>query len=188
MGNDRGSPDVVIATYREIAEHFGLRSGPDAGRVKAKRARWDTEPGNHPFDTVRVRVPRAVWEAAKGDRTGGNRSASDIPTDPPMTQQLAALLDRLAERDQAELREARELAERRGAELAELRERVGRAEAERDRADQRAKEMEADRDQARVDRDQAELRAREVERELAHWAIGGPIARAVRAFLYRRRL
>jgi len=51
-----GGNDVVISTYREIAEHFGL-ANPEKGRQKAKRAGWPNEPQNHPADPVRVRVP-----------------------------------------------------------------------------------------------------------------------------------
>ena len=57
-------------------------------------------------------------------------------------------------------------------ELAELRERVGRAEAERD--------------QARAERERVERQAVEAQAELAEWMAGGPLARAVRAFLNRR--
>jgi FtsZ-binding cell division protein ZapB len=57
-------------------------------------------------------------------------------------------------------------------ELAELRERVGRAEAERD--------------QARAERERVEREVAEVRPELASWAAGGPLARALRAFLLRR--
>jgi hypothetical protein len=56
----------VVATYREIAEHFGYRGKhPDnVARMKAKRAGWPAEPQNHPLEPVRVRVPREVWEGA----------------------------------------------------------------------------------------------------------------------------
>jgi hypothetical protein len=36
--------EAVVATYREIAERFGLASGPKAGRLKAVRAGWPIEP------------------------------------------------------------------------------------------------------------------------------------------------
>src|SRR3712207_2750853 len=62
-----GDPGCVIATYREIADHFGL-SNPEKGRQKGKRAGWPTEPQNHPADPVRVRVPREVWEGASSSR------------------------------------------------------------------------------------------------------------------------
>ena len=55
---------------------------------------------------------------------------------------------------------------------ASLRERAGGAEAERD--------------QARVERERAERQVALVQAELAEWTAGGPVARAVRAFLNRR--
>ena len=180
-----GSGEVVIATYREIAQHFGLVSGPDAGRLKARRAGWPTEPGNHPRDPVRVRVPRAAWDVTNPVRQEP-RPDHEPHSEPPAVKLLTALLARLGERDEAALREARELAEKRGAEIGELRERVGRAEAERDRADQRAASAEAERDRAQTERAEAQRKAEEAQAELATWAAGGPIARAFRAFLYRR--
>lgn len=183
--SEGGSGEVVIATYREIAQHFGLSSGPDAGRLKARRAGWPAEHGNHPRDPVRVRVPRKAWNAANPTQ----REPLHPPephSEPPAVHLLTALLARLEERDEAALCEARELAEKRGAEIAELRERVGRAEAERDRADQRAAAAEAERDRAQTERAEAQRKAGEAQAELAAWAAGGPIARAVRAFLYRR--
>src|SRR5690349_4096950 len=64
-----GSPEIV-ATYREIADHFGLK-GPDQGRTKAKRAAWPAEPQNHPADPLRIRVPREAWEGAAQARERG---------------------------------------------------------------------------------------------------------------------
>jgi hypothetical protein len=55
--------DYVIASYREIAERFGLGDSRTA-RNKAKRAGWVHEPVNHPADPRRVRVPRARWDEA----------------------------------------------------------------------------------------------------------------------------
>lgn len=190
MGSEGGSGEVVIATYREIAQHFGLTSGPDAGRLKARRAGWLTEPGNHPRDPVRVRVPREAWNAANPvhrEPEPHPDPPSQPPSEPPLFGRLTALLARLEEREAEALREARALAERRGEELAELRERVGRAEAERDRADQRAAAAEAERDKAQAERAEAQRKTEETQAELTAWAAGGPIARAFRAFLYRQR-
>ena len=61
-----------IATYREIAAHWGL-AGVDVARVKAKRARWRQLPRNHPADPVRVAIPRAAWDIAV--MSGGGASA-----------------------------------------------------------------------------------------------------------------
>lgn len=63
----------IVATYREIAEHFGLK-GPDQGRIKARRAGWAAEPRNHPADPVRVRVPHEVWTGAVQARERGFRA------------------------------------------------------------------------------------------------------------------
>ena len=60
--DDSQVTNTVLATYRQIAEHFQLLSGPDAGRKKATRAGWPVEPQNHPLDPVHVRVPRDVWD------------------------------------------------------------------------------------------------------------------------------
>lgn len=237
VANERGSGGGVLATYREIAERFGLQSGPDAGRMKAKRSGWPPEPGNHPLDPVRVRVPREAWDAAASSRSGRNRAGDSSEQEGANKADLVrAMLARIEGRQAEALREAQALAERRGAEVAELREklarqeaiveglqplvarleadreaitaelasvyreaqeareaadrravelaevreRAGRAEAERDRADQRMREMTAE-------RDQAAHQVETVRAELALWREGGPIARAVRAFLYRKR-
>ncbi len=47
--------DVTPLTYRELGERLGL--SPDSARIKAKRRKWQTIPGNHPSDPVRVLVP-----------------------------------------------------------------------------------------------------------------------------------
>jgi flagellar biosynthesis GTPase FlhF len=185
MAGDGGSGDAVVATYREIAKHFRLASGPDAGRLKAKRAGWPTEPGNHPRDPVRVMVPREAWDAAPPSQREANNPQAE-PHQAALSERLSALLSRLEERKAVALKEARALAEKRGEEIAELRERVGRAEAERDRADQHAAAAEAERDRAQAERAEAQRKAEETQAELAAWAAGGPIARAFRAFLYRR--
>jgi chromosome segregation ATPase len=78
-----------------------------------------------------------------------------------------------------EAQEARALANGRAVELAEVRERAGRAEGERDRADQRAAEL-------MRERDQVMHQVESGRSELAAWREGGPLARAIRAFLYRR--
>jgi DNA repair exonuclease SbcCD nuclease subunit len=180
-----GSGEVVIATYREIAQHFGLTSGPDAGRLKARRAGWPTRPGNHPRDPVRVQVPREAWDTANPTLREAH-PLSDPPPE-PLAERLTTLLARLEERETVALREAQALAERRGEEIAELRERLGRAEAERDRTDQWVAAAEAERDRAQAERAEAQRKAEETQAELAAWAAGGPMARAFRAFLYRRR-
>src|SRR4051794_28689162 len=71
----RLAPGAVVATYREIADHFGL-SSPEKGRQKAKRSEWPIEPQNHPADPVRVRVPQAAWEGAPRSRIRAARFRS----------------------------------------------------------------------------------------------------------------
>ena len=191
-----GDPHEIIATYREIADHFGLK-GPDQGRTKAKRAGWPAEPQNHPADPLRIRVPREAWEGAirarerglslrserRADRKGpspaqrgGAHAAHElrppVPEIPALISQLEAAHATLREgieRAEAAVAKARALADQRAEELAEMRERLARMEGE----------ALALRDQAKAERDRAE----ELRAELAAWMAGGPIARAVRAFL-----
>jgi DNA repair exonuclease SbcCD ATPase subunit len=204
-----GDSREIIATYREIADHFGLK-GPDQGRTKAKRAGWQAEPQNHPADPLRIRVPREAWEAATQARERGLSLRSERETarklssqarqmeshtahEPPaLTSEIPALISQLEavhttlregiERAEAAAAEARALANRRADELAELRERLGRAETE----------ALALREQAKAERDRAERRVQEIEAqwdnaraELGAWTAGGPLARAWRAFLNR---
>jgi hypothetical protein len=56
--------DYVLATYPEIAQRFGLGS-KRAARTKVKRAGWGHESANHPYDALRIRVPRSVWDQAQ---------------------------------------------------------------------------------------------------------------------------
>ena len=142
-------PSHIVATYRQIAEHFGLK-GPDQGRTKAKRANWPTEPQNHPADPVRVRVPAAVWEGALEARErglsvrrerpsregpfaasgGGAHPVHELPLTaseiPPFIKTLEGVLETLREQVERERRRAETLA----ADLADARERAGRAEGE----------------------------------------------------------
>jgi hypothetical protein len=122
----------VVATYREIAAHFGLR-GPDQGRTKAKRAGWVAEPQNHPADPVRVRVPRTAWEGASQARERRlsrlqERGAIRIPParqgdggalagrDPPALAPEIPALIKQPEASHATLREQLEQAEEQAAE------------------------------------------------------------------------
>jgi chromosome segregation ATPase len=163
------------------------------------------------MDPVRVRVPRAVWDAVRQGRSHGNRGTDSrerfggngpergageiaelrerVARQEATIEGLQALVARLEADRQAmaaevtvarqEAQEARQIADRRAMELAEVRERAGRAEAEGEAADRRAREL-------AVERDQAVHQVEAVREELAAWRMGGPIARAVRAFLYRR--
>jgi len=66
--------DPVPLTYRELAERLGL--SPDSARIKAKRRKWQTIPGNHPSDPVRVLVP---VEFLNRERKPGERAPSAPP-------------------------------------------------------------------------------------------------------------
>jgi hypothetical protein len=68
-----------IATYREIAAHWGL-AGVDVARVKAKRARWRQLPRNHPADPVRVAIPRAAWDIAVMNGGGASGLQGEVTT------------------------------------------------------------------------------------------------------------
>jgi hypothetical protein len=182
---------AIVATYREIADHFGL-SSPEKGRQKAKRAGWLNEPQNHPADPVRVRVPQEAWEEASRSRAraarfraqgrergaplihedegpqGGSEPPSKPDEPPPLLKQLEAV-------------------------HATLREQLDRAEERAKRAEDRATRLEAEREVARAQAAAAEDEARALraqadraEKELADWTAGGPLARAWRAFLSRR--
>jgi hypothetical protein len=155
MENREGDLTHVIATYREVAAHFGLK-GPDQGRTKVKRAGWLTEPQNHPADPIRVRVPREAWDgasqarertgvsfrrekASQAERSPPSQNATDPLSFPPelpaLIKQLegahATLRERL-ERADAEAKAAHDLAEQRATELAAVRELLARREGELD--------------------------------------------------------
>lgn len=170
-----GPPDYVVATYREIAEHFGLK-GPDQARTKAKRAAWTAEPQNHPADTLHIRVPRNVWDGASHARERG-LSLSSFPTSERVERasQVPSEIPHLVrafEGQAALLREERDRERRLGdearAEAVQQRERAGRAEAERDAE--------------RAARERAEVRAERAERAERgfDWTIVRRIARALR--------
>jgi hypothetical protein len=188
-----GSDDTIVATYREIATHFQLASGPDAGRLKARRAGWRTEPGNHPKDPVRVHVPRAAWDAASPVRTHGFKTpstpAQPLPKPPLMpvpandpgpngapsmpppvllsADVLATLLQRFGD-------------------MADLRERLARSEAQAERDCLRAERAEARAESVETALLMARAEGDSLRADLAAWMAGGPLARAWRALLYRR--
>ncbi|MCQ4162768.1 hypothetical protein NON00_22950 [Roseomonas sp. GC11] len=141
----------VVATYREIAERWGLKTN-DHARMKAKRAGWQMVPQNHPGDAVRVLVPRTEWDAAQAVQRRPNKDGVPQGTVPPNALIVEALKERL-EGEQNRRREA----EQEAAQAAALRHQVARLEGERDglkvalavaqeaaaRADQRATEAES---------------------------------------------
>jgi hypothetical protein len=155
MESREGDFGHVIATYREVAAHFGLK-GPDQGRTKVKRAGWPTEPQNHPADPIRVRVPREAWDGAsqareragvifrrekvsQAERPAPSQHIQGPPSLPPelpaLIKQLegahATLRERL-ERADAEAKAERDRAVVAEQALAETRERAARLEGELD--------------------------------------------------------
>lgn len=80
----------VIASYREIAERFGLGSA-DAARVKVRRAQWERQPPNHPLDPALIRVPKTVWDQA-ADLTRAK------PPSPPLSEADAPRSAKLKQR------------------------------------------------------------------------------------------
>jgi hypothetical protein len=157
-------------------------------------------------------VPRTTAELGEtSPGVGAAGRAGDIPGDiaqiprdapvrPGMEHTLSRALDDLREalrnaeqrlveaegragRAEARADAAQGLADRRGEELAEVRERLGRAEGE----------SETLREQLKAERNRSVTQIREVEAardsakaELAEWTAGGPLARAVRALVFRR--
>lgn len=159
MGNDGDQDEPVVATYRQIAEHFGLESGPDAGRLKARRAGWPAEAGNHPRDPVRVRVPRKAWNEVnpvRKGRNGGEAASID---------HLAVILDRVEQHTAEELREARALVERQRAEIVELRGQVERLSLDLQAAKGEVVEAQQRVSRAEADVAKTEVRATKMEEE-----------------------
>jgi hypothetical protein len=157
----------IVATYREIAEHFGLK-GPDQGRIKARRAGWGVEPRNHPADPIRVRVPREVWTGAVQARERGLSRRRDRRG---IVQREKGPFQADQERPVREP-EIPQLIKQLEAVHQTLREQLERAE-ERAAAAQRealAQRLEAER-----------LRA-----ELTAWTSSGRLVRAWRGLLFRR--
>ena len=76
----------VTATYREIAERFGI--GIEGARLKAKRRAvkglWRVLPSNHPQDIVRVEVPEDEWNDPRG--FSPNRTSDGVPAKPSQQQ------------------------------------------------------------------------------------------------------
>jgi hypothetical protein len=121
----------VTATYREIAEQFGI--GIEGARIKTKRRAakglWRMIPGNHPQDIIRVEIPEEEWNSPQ-------RSPTHTPNDgtlTPLPQQVAE------RRDTNDIDMLVELIPQLTAQLSAMTDRLvdaekGRAEAERDAA------------------------------------------------------
>ena len=71
--------DYAWLTYKELADRLGI--GADSARHKAKRRKWLVQPGNHPRDSARVKVPLSIFDA---DQSPLNPLGS-IPIEPLRT-------------------------------------------------------------------------------------------------------
>jgi hypothetical protein len=69
----------VTATYREIAERFGI--GIEGARIKAKRRAakglWRILPGNHPQDIIRVEIPEDEFTSGQSYQRGATHTPND---------------------------------------------------------------------------------------------------------------
>lgn len=69
----------VTATYREIAERFGI--GIEGARIKAKRRAakglWRIIPGNHPQDVIRVEIPEDEFASGQPSQRGAPYTHND---------------------------------------------------------------------------------------------------------------
>jgi hypothetical protein len=57
--------DTVSLTYRQLADRLGITI--EGARLKTKRRKWATEPGNHPSDPIRVHVPIEALPPTRGN-------------------------------------------------------------------------------------------------------------------------
>ena len=178
------SDQPSLHTLAEAAELTGL--SVEALRLRIKRGKIE---GIRFNDGLRARLTQADIDSIRRQRADQRA--------PTLTNNLANEIKSLLEivgalREQAE--KAQVLADQRGNDMAELRERVGRAESEAtalrdraDRAEQRMAQSEAREaaERARAARLEAERDA--IRAEFNAWTAGGPLVRAWRAFLNRRR-
>jgi hypothetical protein len=170
--------DVRWMTYAEAAAALGVN--PESVARRMRRGGWAKRRGNDGKPRVAVPVnvlPPVPVSVPVSVRDGGGYISVSVPDSAKFVpdSNLAAIAavfreeqDRLrCERDEAQaaLAHARERAGRAEGESAALRESVAREVAARQAA-------EAERDASR--------------QALAEWEAGGPLARALRAFLYRR--
>jgi hypothetical protein len=167
--------DFIVATYREIAAHFGL-GGPNAARTKVKRAGWSAEPSNHPADPLHIRVPRDAWYQAADTAHPRRAERPHITKNDEASQQIDtpdlkdAKRPYLASSGEAQSRpDTPHITALEGhiaslqADLAAERARADQAEQARAAADVRADAMMARADAADADRRAAEVRAERAE-------------------------
>lgn len=124
-------PQFVTATYREIADRFGI--GIEGARIKTKRRAakglWRIIPGNHPQDIIRVEIPEEEWNSPQ--RSPAHTPNEGTPTLPPQQEP--------ERRDTNDMDALVEIIPQLTAQLSAMTERLieaekGRAEAERDAA------------------------------------------------------
>ncbi len=186
--------DQSLYLLTEAAERTGLTV--EALRQRIKRGKLAAVKGNDGM--LRVRLTTADLEGIR-DRPATGHIPPTATGQPANDDRLIKALQDAAQArgEAAALRERAEMAEGRAAALAE------RVEAERRDADTKGRELIEARERAaraegeagalreriEAERDRAEANARGLEAaraELASWTGGGPLARAVRAFLHRR--
>jgi hypothetical protein len=151
-------PATRALTYRELAAALGIsvRAAEARARRRIRQGHWHSQKGND--GAARLMVPVIELEADRAPTAGTTDPITPGPTvgitvgathphavnNNAVLAELQAVLARLAERDTADLQEARMRADQQAIELADLRERLGRAEAERDEAKRMAEVAEAE--------------------------------------------
>ncbi len=125
--------DYAWLTYKELADRLGI--GADSARHKARRRKWEVQPGNHPRDSARVKVPMSIFDADRspliplgsvpidplrpipfdGDRDPPGDPHQSPPSPTPVISFADALAMVDAERVRADQRVADALAEERTA-------------------------------------------------------------------------
>jgi len=191
-GEEAGThPDTRWMTYRELADFLGMEE--ESARRRAQRERWKRRPGNDGRTRVAVPIDAKPAKGGGGDR-GGDKSSDVAPIvrgdhHPDELDKLRAELARERERTASAERE-REAARIQAAaaegegrvlrvELARERDRVATAEQEREAARVRAAAAE---EQAKFLKAQRDLALSDLDA----WTAGNALARAVRAFAWKR--
>jgi hypothetical protein len=169
----------VTATYREIADRFGI--GIEGARIKAKRRAakglWRIIPGNHPQDIIRVEIPEEEFASGQPSQRGATNNPNDgIPTNGSQQE--------TERRDTNDIDALVELISQLTAQSAAMTHRLvdaekGRAEAERDAAIAQAALASAETGLTAMQekhlsdlkelRDRMEMEADKVRSEFAEW-------------------
>jgi hypothetical protein len=198
------SDDIRWLTYREMVEVLSLPS-EKAAISRSRREKWPRQINNE-RGLALVGVPLSAVEAAANRPLPEKPIVNSIesPIETPLARTpsdaLEVQLRQQIERAEAGERRQRVRAEKAEADARAQAERAARAEGEamalRDalvREMRRLEQAEADRQTAETQRDvvrtirDAALAERDAAQgELADWTVGGPIARAWRAFMNRR--